>query len=513
MAGPLHKVALKGKSSKTDFEWGQEQEDAFVSLKSRLTSAPVLTYPKFDKDFIVETDASLKGLGACLLQKGDDGRPHPIAYASRSLRGAEKNYSDLSSFKLELLALKWAVTEKFAPYLMGAHCTVLTDNNPLAHLNSAKLGATESRWVAQLAPFDIEVKYRSGKSNRCADALRRRPEDMSSAEVASVLSEVTCSTELPKNDQSSLRGRQKIEVRRVSEEHSVNVLPSYSYAELADLQEKDEVLQEVSRLWKKGWTPGQDFDTSMPCLSGWLRQWSRYREYRRVLYREVDDAILGKVRQLLVPQVLRETMLNLTHDRWGHQGVDRTVNLLRDRCYWPGMSGELRLYIKKCYRCTMSKVPTPAICPPQRHLLAFRPQEIVAVDFLKLDKGRGGYEDVLVITDVFSKYCQAVPCRDQTALTVAKALRDSWFTHYGIPGRIHSDQGRSFENAIILELCKLYGMKKSRTTAYHPAGNGQCERFNKTLCGLIRSLEPGNDVDGQNFCSILSTSTIPPLTR
>lgn len=170
-AGPLHQVAAKGKGSKTEFLWGMAQEEAFEILKSKLTSAPVLAYLKFDEEFILEVDASKKGLGACLMQKGDDGRIHPIAYASRSLRGSEKNYPDFSSFKIELLALKWAVTEKFAPYLMGAHCMVLMDHNSLAHLSTAKLGATEFKWVAQLAPFDMEIRYRTGKSNKCAYAL------------------------------------------------------------------------------------------------------------------------------------------------------------------------------------------------------------------------------------------------------------------------------------------------------------------------------------------------------
>ena len=88
-----------------------------------------------------------------------------MAFASRGLRGAERNYSDLSSFKLELLALKWAVTEKFKAYTLGSHTLVYTDHNPLAHLKTANLGATEHRWVAQLASFDIEVRYRPGRLN------------------------------------------------------------------------------------------------------------------------------------------------------------------------------------------------------------------------------------------------------------------------------------------------------------------------------------------------------------
>ena len=84
-----------------------------TSLKQALYSAPILTYPRFDREFVLKVDASLKGLGACLSQLDEDGKLRPVAFASRGLRGAERNYLDYSSFKLELLALKWAVSEKY----------------------------------------------------------------------------------------------------------------------------------------------------------------------------------------------------------------------------------------------------------------------------------------------------------------------------------------------------------------------------------------------------------------
>ena len=116
---------------------------------------------------IVETDASFQGLGTVVSQEHG-----VISYASRGLRPAERN--DYSSMKLELLALKWAVTDKFRPYLLGSQFTVYTDNNPLSYIQTSKLGATELRWVAQLAQFDFSIKYRSGRTNASADALSRK---------------------------------------------------------------------------------------------------------------------------------------------------------------------------------------------------------------------------------------------------------------------------------------------------------------------------------------------------
>ncbi len=130
-----------------------------------LACAPVLGYADFSLRFVLETDVSNFGLGAVLYQL-QDGRKKVSAYASRRLRGAERNDRNYSRMKLELLALKWAVVEKYRGYLLGSRFTFLTDSNPLCHLNTAKLGAVEQRWAAQLAVFNFEICYRPGRCNQ-----------------------------------------------------------------------------------------------------------------------------------------------------------------------------------------------------------------------------------------------------------------------------------------------------------------------------------------------------------
>ena len=120
-------------------------------------------FPDFKKPFLLETDASKEGLGAVLSQKQSDGWYHPIAFGSRSLTPAEKNYH---SSKLEFLTLKWSVMEHFKEYLAYVPCVVRTDNNLLMYvLTMPNLDATRHQWVGTLASFQFELECKKGADN------------------------------------------------------------------------------------------------------------------------------------------------------------------------------------------------------------------------------------------------------------------------------------------------------------------------------------------------------------
>ena len=163
------------KSDLPEFQWTPACQEGFNQLKKAHTEAPVLAYPDYSKLFILETDALLKGLGTVLSQKGDDNEIRVVAYTSRSLQPSEKSMREYSSAKIELMALKWSVCDKFKDYLLGSKFTVFTDNNPLCYIKSSKLGAAQIRWLSELALYDYDIVYRTGKSNLVADALSRHP--------------------------------------------------------------------------------------------------------------------------------------------------------------------------------------------------------------------------------------------------------------------------------------------------------------------------------------------------
>ena len=141
-------------------------------IDQHITAPPILAYPIYSKPFIVEVDASNDGLGAVLSQE-QDSRVRVIAHASCGFRGAEKNMDNYSSRKLELLALKWAVTEKFREYLIASTFTVYTDNNPLTLQLKCQLKDVEQLLVSELTSFNFCIKYRAGRHNQNADALSR----------------------------------------------------------------------------------------------------------------------------------------------------------------------------------------------------------------------------------------------------------------------------------------------------------------------------------------------------
>ena len=138
------------------------------------------------------------------------------------------------------------------------------------------------------------------------------------------------------------------------------------------------------------------------------------------------------VKQLVVPESLREDMFKAYHDDLGHQGRDRTLSLMKRRLYWPGMDAFICKKVQECGRCIRRKI-LPTKAADMVNLESTSPMEVVCIDHLSLERSKGGFENILVITDHYNRYAQAIPTRNQTAQTTAKALFENFFVHYGFP--------------------------------------------------------------------------------
>lgn len=189
----------------------------------------------------------------------------------------------------------------------------------------------------------------------------------------------------------------------------------------------------------------------------------------------------------MLPIACASTVIEALHDDMGHPGTDRTLSLIKDRFYWPGMNKDVELWITECERCTTRKTPTNQRAPLV-YTVTNIPMELVCMDHLTLGASKGGYQHIIVITDHFTRFTMAIPTRNQLAKTTAEALFNFFIVHCGIPDRIHSDQGANLESKVIKELCAITGMSKLRTTSNHAMGNGMCERFNRILLNMLCSL-------------------------
>ncbi|KAL1259054.1 hypothetical protein QQF64_009631 [Cirrhinus molitorella] len=181
--------------------------------------------------------------------------------------------------KLEFLALKWTMTEKFREYLLGSQCVVFTDDNPLSHLCMAKLGATEQRWAAQLAAFNFQLRCRLGKSNRNADALSHQnfPEE-------GPLGGLTPGTAVPALLQQVEEARLVVEVQQ----SVITTLPGPSGVDFGLLQTGDPVISELMPFWKRKARPRMEEQQRLPMEAlKLLRQWDRFVERHGILYRRV----------------------------------------------------------------------------------------------------------------------------------------------------------------------------------------------------------------------------------
>ena len=240
-------------------------------------------------------------------------------------------------------------------------------------------------------------------------------------------------------------------------------------------------------------------------VKSFLRNKKSLKLVKDVLYRKSfsDNSTSKKTLwQLVVPKLFRERALLGCHDDVGHQGILRTLSLLRERFYWPGMQEEATQHVLKCSRCLRRKTP-PQVAPLQP-ILVTQPLELVHMDYLSLEPSKGNIENVLVITDHFTRYALAYPSKTQTAQATARILWDNFICHYGFPEKFISDQGRNFESDLIKELCKIAGVKKIHTTPYHPQGNGQCERFNSTLCNMLGTLSEEEKSDWKSHLGCMT---------
>ncbi|KAL5516359.1 hypothetical protein EMCRGX_G001657 [Ephydatia muelleri] len=437
IVAPLVKLTEKGHV----WHWSSDCDAAFLQLKERLVTSPILGYPVFNQPFMVDTDASGEGLGAVLSQYVS-GVERVIAFASRSLSKAERKYC---ATRREMLALVWAI-KHFRPYLYGRRFTVRTDHASLRWLQSFHEPEGQvARWLECLSEYDFEVVHRPGTKHTNADALSCMPCPQ-------------CQLSFP----------------QVCTMQSDIWLPCWTLDELAEEQRQDSSIGQVIQ-WMENDSIPRVFPKHLSSHTQALWAQSSYLVLQNgVLYRRWEDVPckgLHRRLQLVLPPTLVPVLLEALHSsiRGGHFGTSKTLAKVRERFYWVGQRKDVAAWCSGCLSCASRKPPPAKLRAPLQLDPAVRPLQRVAMDIMgPLPETSRGNKYILVIADYFTKWSEGYPIPNMEAITVAKCLVNEFICRFGVPEQLHSDQGRNFESKVIKNICDLLQIRKTRTSPITP---------------------------------------------
>ena len=227
----------------------------------------------------------------------------------------------------------------------------------------------------------------------------------------------------------------------------VDVLSKVTPAMMKDAQEEDIDISKTICYVKCGKKPllAQIRKIKSRPVQRYLHQFDRL-VFRQGVLQRVYEQDGAKYHQFILLIEFRAQAMELLHNQQGHQTVEHTLQLVCERFYWSTLLQDVTSWVKNCKQCQTAKGPYVDSDPAQGSIVANNCMDLLCIDFMKVDLSKDGKENVLVMTNAFSKFCVAVVTPNQQAKTVAKALVDKWFYAYGIPTRIHSDQGKSFDN-------------------------------------------------------------------
>ena len=424
---PLHNLLKKD----VTWTWSESQSNAFQAVKDMIVNSPMLYLYDPGKELVLENDASEYGLGSALMQED-----RPVAFSSRALSNAEKNYAQIEK---EMLAIVNGLT-KFHHFTFGRFVKVLTDHKPLVSIFKKPLFRAPKRLQAmllRLQEYNFEVEYRPGKSIPLSDALSRAP--------------------------TSKPIRQEIIFV-----NNLSFTPAKEprLQEIRDKTNLDESLQMLKKVIMEGW----------PCDKALLPKCvTPYFNYRDEL--TVQDGILLRGERIIIPASLRREMKDKIHA--GHSGINSCLRRAREFLFWPNISAEIRQFVESCDICS-SFSTAQAKEPLYLHETPSRPWEKIGTDLFKF-KGR----NYLVTVDYFSQFFEVDFLAEINSETVITKLKHH-FCRYGIPDVVISDNGPQYTSHDFHKFAKKYGFSHEPISPGNSQSNGAAEAAVKIAKNVMK---------------------------
>ncbi|XP_037292446.1 uncharacterized protein K02A2.6-like isoform X1 [Manduca sexta] len=434
---PLHRLLKKG----IVWHWDIESEQAFNGIKRKLTGAEVLAHYDPDKPLIVTCDASPHGIGGVLAQPSA-GSERPVAYASRTLTAAEKNYSQIHR---EALSIIFTV-KKFHQYLYGRKFILRTDHKPLVSILGPSRGiptmtaSRMQRWAVILSAYDYEIEYIKTSEN-CADGLSRLPE---------VTKDFQCYKDtIP--EQTFL--------------HFAQEALLLNYKEVKIQTAKDVILARILTFIRDGWPEACEITALRP-----------YFNRKSELYEELGCVMWGH--RVVIPVGCREKVLKIIHEP--HMGIVKSKALARSYVWWPGIDEAVEQACGACGTCAAFS-DAPPRATPQPWPWPTRPWTRVHLDYMGPIAGKL----YLVVVDAMSKWLEVFSVPSTAAGSTIAKLHELW-SRFGIPKQIVTDNGPPFTSGEFANFVRRNGTEHIFTAPYHPSSNGAAENAVRTLKKVIK---------------------------
>jgi ribonuclease HI len=449
-----HITAMLRKDS--EVKWTEAARHSFNAIKEAITTAPVLISPDFSKVFYIFSFASNDTIAAVLLQKNVDDQEQPVAFFSKVLRDAEVKYELLEKQAYALVKSLKA----FRVYILQAKVIAFVPSSSVKDvLVQPDIDGKRSKWIARLIEFDVEIKpAKLVKGQGLAKLLAEENCRLLDINLMSIDAE-----NVPSSENKEGEGMQ------VS-------------AHLADCKWYSHIIQFLQTL-------------SVP--SDLTKTQRRALKLRAINFCINDNLLfwknpIGLLLRCVNQEEAAKVMCELHNSECGGHHYWKTTahKILRSGYYWPSLFSDVYEFVKTCDKCQRFEGKQQLKSLPLKPIVVTGPFQQWGLDFIGEihPPSSGQHRWILVATDYFTKWIEAIPTRNANHTVIINFLQENIFARFGCPKRLVTDNAAAFKDKHLVKLCEELGIQLVHSTAYYPQGNGLAESSNKSLVRIIKKL-------------------------